>query len=548
MPNTSLAEHCQQIARRFLLTAVVVDDELSVPAGEPVRSGLEKPGRGAANRLSKSVASHPPAGKPLKVHPITWSFARKGMVCGVVSPRKGQDDLATLVDAVVRADIVILDWLLSPESGEDASTLLGRILKEDQAHRLRLIAFYTGEPDHHEIRGRIAASISATDQAGLTGEDLHGPIDVGACRIVVYAKPGSLVPDRNAIVKEEDLADRLIADFAGMVEGLLPSLVLTALAAVRENVYEVLQRFCKDLDPAFLTHRACLPQPSDSEQHIVEQLASELHGIMDDVVTRQSPAGINAIKHWLKARFGDDQVEFGQGKEMSQDEVLAMLRHGVKKKPRKLRSGGGDYHILSAGFSRDTQGDRRLDRRFAFAMSFRQVVADSERQLSMGTVVRRIGNDAAEDTEDVKDVEYCKDAKDASKTLLCVMPKCDSVRLDRPTSFLFLPLSDPNPNTLQVVVPTGNDKHRRMTICMNPSGWVQATFAPDSDRQCVLAQRNGPGQAFTFNDVGGEQYQWVGELKPEFSQSTAQAIAERMSRVPINKSEWLRRSERSSRR
>ena len=36
MPNNNLAELCREIARRFLLTAVVVDDELSVttdPAG-----------------------------------------------------------------------------------------------------------------------------------------------------------------------------------------------------------------------------------------------------------------------------------------------------------------------------------------------------------------------------------------------------------------------------------------------------------------------------------------------------------------------------------
>ena len=39
---------------------------------------------------------------------------------------------------------------------------------------------------------------------------------------------------------------------------------------------------------------------------------------------------------------------------------------------------------------------RELDRRLAFAMSFRQVLADTARQLSMGTVVRRAGNAAAQ--------------------------------------------------------------------------------------------------------------------------------------------------------
>ena len=50
-------------------------------------------------------------------------------------------------------------------------------------------------------------------------------------------------------------------------------------------------------------------------------------------------------------------------------------------------------------------------------------------------------------------------------------------------------------------------------------------------------------QAFMFKDVVGGEYRWVGELKPEFAQSIAQAIAARTSRVPLNKSEWLRRSQ-----
>ena len=41
---------------------------------------------------------------------------------------------------------------------------------------------------------------------------------------------------------------------------------------------------------------------------------------------------------------------------------------------------------------------------------------------------------------------------------------------------------------------------------------------------------------------------WVGELKGEFAQSIGHAVAERMSRIPLNKSEWLRRSERVKKR
>lgn len=526
MSNSGLAEHCREIARRFLLTAVVVDDELAVHSDPPVHGDLTKPGHWRDEAEPTPAASHADPPRPLNLARITRSFASQGMVCGVVSPSEEPKSDEALAKAVGRADIVILDWRLSRKSGATALPLLERILREDQARRLRLIAIYTGERNHDSIRVKVTARLRGHEppfREVSNGDDRPSTIDFGACRIVVYAKPGTPVPEQSAVVGEEDLAGRLVADFANMVEGLLPSLVLTALAAVRENVYAVLQRFGRDLDPAFLTHRACLPQPPDSEQHIVEQIASELRGIMDDAVTQRNPAGITAIQHWLKGRFGDDRIGFGQGKEMSQAEVLSMLTHGVENERGCLRSRGRDYHILSAGFSGNTQASRELDRRFASAMSFRQVLADTERQLSMGTVVDWIGNDG--------------------KTLLCVTPKCDSVRLAETSSFLFIPLLCPRSDTIQVVVPMGDNDHQRMTVSMNPSNWLTADFAPEPRRKCVLAQRNGPDQAFTFKDVDDKQYQWVGELKPEFAQSVAQAIAERMSRMPLNKSEWLRRSE-----
>ena len=536
MPNNGFEDHCREIARRFLLTAAVVDDELSMRADQPVRGDLTVPGQGAPGQrgsTSGDQQNHPH--RPLKIDPITWSFARQGMVCGVVSPQERQDDLDALAKAVARADVVILDWRLSRTTGADALPLLKRILTEDQPHRLRLIAFYTGEPDHESIRDKIVDGLNSLDASDrkVSRADTHrSSIDFGACRIVVYGKPGSHPSEPRNVVKEVELADRLIADFTDIVEGLLPSLVLTALAAVRDNVHRVLERFGRDLDPAFLAHRACLPQPQESEQHIVEQIASELHGIMDDVIARESPAGIDAIKRWIRGRFQDGTIEFGsagRAKTMSYDKVLAMLEHGVEKKRGCLRKDGKDYNILSHGFSGGAENSRELDRRLASAKSFRQVVADTERQLSMGTLVSRVG--------------------DQNTMLLCVTPRCDSVRLIAKSSFLFLPLSDPKSNTPQVVVPTGRNKpHRRMTISMNSSQWYMEDFEPYPNRQCVLAHRSGPGQSFSFKDVSGKEYRWVGELKAEFAQSIAQAIAARMSRLPLNKSEWHRRSERVGKR
>lgn len=529
MTHDSFADHCREIVQRFLLTAVVVDDELSASPdardlGEAARSG-RRAARGAPQRVDPPS----PPSRPLRVKPLTASFADAGMVCGVLPPPQDDDGLDTIAKAIAPADIIILDWRLSRATGANALPLLERILAEDQPHRLRLIAFYTGE-SHPTVRNEVVASLnslSGPDRKVSTRSDGNGAIDYGPCRIVVYAKSDSSALERSIIVPERDLANRLIGDFADMVEGLLPSLVLTALAAVRENVYQVLERFAPDLDPAFLTHRACLPQPTESEQHMVEQIASELHGIMEGAVSgvsRASPAGITAIELWLKSRFGDDPVVFDKGRKMSHTEALAMLTHGIDDRPGPLEQGkreGKDFDILSYGFSRGASNSRALDRRLASAMTFRQVLGDTSRQLTMGTVVRRVDDNAL---------------------LLCVIPSCDSVRLTGKPLFLFLPLSGVKSKTLQVVVPVGKGQHERRTISLKPSQWCSASFKPDPDRRCVLAHTGESDGSFIFRDAGNREYVWVGELKPEFAQSIAQSIAERMSRMPLNKSEWLRRS------
>ena len=222
MSTDGFKQHCREIARRFLLTAVVVDDELSVTGDPPVHGDLTPPGRGAPTRRESTTTTQAPPPRPLQVDPITWSFARQGMVCGVVSPHGEQAGHEVLAKAVARADIVILDWRLNPTSRANALPLLTRILTEDQPRRLRLIAFYTGEPNHERIREKIVECLNGLDgpdQAAVASDGSGNAIGFRACRIVVYGKPGSGTVEPGTVVDEEALADRLIADFADMVEG-----------------------------------------------------------------------------------------------------------------------------------------------------------------------------------------------------------------------------------------------------------------------------------------------------------------------------------------
>ena len=525
MPD-EFSERCREIAKRFLLTAVVVDDQPYFES--PARGGLTPPGRGDQVATEGAHEEGARNSHSLSATALTASFVEQGLICGVIQP--GSDtDTPNLPAVVKRADVVVVDWRLNGDDGGRALELLKWIMGDDASERLRLIAVYTGEPDIRGVGARIVGKLTSAGHAfeSVADRDDDLVFSLGNCLIVIYAKPGTLLEPglRTRSVSEHDLAAQLIGDFAGMVEGLLPSIALTGLTAVRENAHKVLHSFETNLDPAFLTHRACLPSPIDSEQHMVAQLASELHGIMDEAVAKESPAGVAAIARWL-AKFKREGIKFAPEKSMNSQQAITLLTDGLDKANGSLSKSRG-HEIMTSGFARPHDGPPHgLDSRLASIMCFRTVFDRTLKRLWMGTAVRKQDNSG--------DYQH----------LLCMRPRCDSVRMTKTESFLFVPLSGHAPNTFQIVAPDERDTegHLRLSVDTNMSEWVMVGFEPDGTVESVVAKRDGYGPYFLSTD--DTRYEWIGELKLELAQSMAQSLASSLSGVALDKSEWLRRSER----
>ena len=546
-------QRCKEIAKRFLQTVVIVDDEAYIESVRPP-GRLEEPNRRTVGKSSPVAAKSrtnassetekaEKAGPDDRTHSLdagslVESFSKQGLICAVVAPRF-DTDLCDIVDpSVKRADMVILDWRLNGDYGEATLSILKNILKVDAGERLRLIAIYTGEQEISKI-GRTLIEKLAESEWMFEGDGHHVVLSYQHCRIVIYSKsdlPGeSDLSDRS--LSESDLPEALIGDFASMTEGLLPNIALMSLAAIRENAHKILDRFDAKLDPALLTHRACLPVPDDSQEHMVSQLASELHAIMDDAVAtvkqKEMPAGMGAIKEWLDFSLGaDKEVDFGEGRKASRDQTITLLEEGLEAsdvaKDIGLSKKTG-FRFLTRGFSSNEDADHKLDHQLAWMFNFRTVFDAPPPILQLGTVLRK-SNDA--------DVPC----------FLCMRPKCDSVRLREKTTFLLLPLPlvDPKsnlaqPNSVQLVLRTSGDTYRRVCICMDASQWSLVNFVPDESKGSVIA--GGSDSRFYFTDEDNVRFDWLGELKAEFAQRVAQHFVEGLSRVPINNSEWLRREE-----
>ena len=441
---------CMEIAKRFLQTVVIVDDEAYIRAPARSPGGLIPPTRRtlAQADAEESKESSVEDAHSLDAGILAEFFSKQGLICAVVAPRPDTDSSSIVAPSVKRTDIVVLDWRLYDDNGEETLSILKNILAEDDGKRLRLIAIYTAEQDISRI-GRTIIERLAESGSQFEADDYHVDLSYRHCRIVIYAKSDiRVVPElADRSVSESDLPERLIGDFASMTQGLLPNIALTSLAAIRENVHKVLDRFDARLDPALLTHRVCLSAPDDSQQHMVGQLTSELHALMDDAVAIGEPSGMAAIKDWLDFSLGPDvPLSLGENREVSRDETITLLKNGWdKKKPSAMKK--NDFRYLTAGFLPTGGAECQLNLRLAWMLNFRTVPGVTSPMLRLGSVLRRIYDDNEE-------------------FFLCMRPRCDSVRLKGSTIFLLLPLDEHRGNSTPIVLRTGDGEYKCVRVCM----------------------------------------------------------------------------------
>ena len=505
----------RSIAQRFLQTAVVVDDEayIALAGSEGPRAEVVVPGRNTrASRWDENDPVDRGISRALDAGKLIDSFSALGVICGVVGPTD------EAMKTMRQADIVILDWRLQRDDSKRALDLLRDLLtKEADRNSLRLVAIYTGEAGLADICTDILDELK---KQGLEPEKNETGLEISYRdgRVVLYLKPNvyAAPPLNKRIVSEEDLPGQLVEDFASMTAGLLPGIALTSLTAVREGAHKVLHRFSTKLDPAFLAHRACLSEPEDAERQIVNYVAEELRGLMDNAVAQDSPAGADAVEGWIRRKDGGSaNFAFGD-RTLNIEQTIILANKGLAESELKKRA----FKDLSAGFSGCNAVG--LDERLAWIMSFRTVYSAPPPTLWLGTVIT---------------------AYDAGgeRHLICMRPRCDCVRLNGETVFFFLPLVAPIQKLNQIVVRV-DDTFERLSIERDSGSWFFLHFKPSAGSSTVTAAKREHGGGFEFTDIENKQFKWRGELKAEYAQRIAQTFGGTLSRVAIDESEWLRRS------
>lgn len=266
-----------EVAKRFLQTVVVVDDEAAFTSEENVsRKDVEPPSRpvpvdkDAADEeeeAQEEVPTWDDEAHRLDAKQVIDAFAKQGLVCAILRPEsqeevrydEGEDSLLDRVVRVAdRSDLVVLDWDIGKDGGEKTRQIIEKLSEEDIGGRpqyLRLIVVYTGEGALDKIADSIAEVLEPENRQDDGLVLRRGPI-----RVAVYAKADArnIGPHAGRMVSFSELPERLIADFAEITKGIVSNVAVESLSVLRENTYSLLTRLHSGLDAPYLTHRLLL--------------------------------------------------------------------------------------------------------------------------------------------------------------------------------------------------------------------------------------------------------------------------------------------------
>ena len=522
MSDCEFHDYSKKVVKDFLQTVALIDDRLWVDDKVPPQKLAETPG---AVEITKEQTSSPSIdNSSINTKGVAESFAEFGMICGFYQPQEG--NIGKLLKPAQRADCVILDWDLNDTAGkigDGASDLINKIVEVDskKSKRRRIIVIYTGHASEiEEIRKKTkekCAELEWKDSEASTKTGLH---------IFIWSKTDRSTSAGIPVVKENELAERLIETYTKMSQGLLSNMVMAGITAIRDNTHALLERFSPELDPAFITHRIYSGNPSDSEDHAVSLIADEFQLILEENQVSKMVSSENCMK--IVKEFAPKFDPGERGKDFEDTEWEKCLKEGLGEKKINIseerkwlnESSKNKREKIHKAWDKSSScfSSPSKDKDFASMTILQQPYGCSEKILTLGTIIKmeESGN---------------------SIYLLCIQPLCDSLRIDEEKrAFPFLQLEAKSETDQFHLIFPSDGSYLRLKIDMHPFNCKMIEFPPTSGKKAVFTNTDSK-----FSDKDGKEYRWLGQLKWKFAQKVVADFASQTSRIGIDQSEWLRR-------
>lgn len=543
-------EHSKQIVEDYLGTVAYVDDLIfsskKEVQPEVVISATTLREAVATKELSQRVEKDIPQQLAPNIDPLTFTnaFLEKGIHCALLEVTNEDDSLEPIKKTLKKSDVIILDWQMHGDLGEKATELLLSVIESDRPE-LRLIIIFTDEPNYSAIiPDTIVPRLNKIGINDIEIDETTCYASFGHTRIIVLEK--DVAGDNVNAVSVGELPSRVIEELTKLTKGLVSNAALNSISILRHNTHYLLNTLNKDLDPAILSHRALLSDPTECEEHLVSIISSEIVGLLhySDIGKTVS---MEQIKLWIHDQAKNGIDFFRKMKVKKKDEaileIFKILEKGIPNiSPSKSKNKTWNNFLsilkhekdkskisnLTSIFTKNTVNLTNIDEEFAHLMTFQSNYQFPKPRLDQGTILMT-------NTDDVY------------KYFVCIQPKCDCVRIKKTGAFfMFLPLSIVNGNSrFDFLIKEGNEV-KRLAILQNSNVVEKFKFYSDKTGLPVFALKNQSNWYFKGDQIESTNkieinFRFLGYLKQEFIQRTVNNYASNITRVGFSESEWLRR-------
>lgn len=597
--------HCHEVVREYVQNVMIIDDgaqlnvvnesSSAVMLNSPVSpSPLVSNFQQNIFMPESRVQTAPDNIHPLDTLSLTNAFFEEGIVAGIYQPKIQNDQTPEQFASIARsacekADIIILDWILKDRKSDFSKAIVKEILRSDSENggRIRAIMIYTGESHLNDLRDELCDY--------LTGYSFETNIDfeIHSSNLIIsfYNKDHQaydFAPER--AVSESEVPTAALESFSMLVNGLIPAFAIKSAASIRKNTGRIISRFGKNLDSGYLAHRVLLPRPDDSEVFMLENFVSYMRNILAISRVDNSTLGACTIEKWIK--YNDDkldkkiihaditcQIELADMIKLSKEGFSGNLSKVIYKKNKSISN---EFDDISKKPSLNAISIFNTDR---------AKVIESSIELSILSSFRR----TFKDITGINESPYLTQgslvySKNINQFMLCITPKCDTVRVNKKLNFSFVTLDEATDGKFDIVIPKNNliDSHKEnihkldklkitqqvvenvlsdnkkanKSLCKQFHAFPayeskeyiylhttqkfhkleHITFETDERKRVLSSDSNL--DMIIFWDEDCNEYIWVGDLHDLNTISRVGNLVSNLNRTGTDEVEWLRRNAR----
>ena len=566
MSDQAWREHCREAVNKFVMNAVVIDNEPSLegkskaqPAtpqtatifdgGLPLseeEGDVESDENATEDLLVEEITVDTVVGsQSIDIKIVSDAFAEKSIACAFVIPDADENETVVIErakGAALASDIVVVDWYLRGQDSTIAKKILTELAKADVAEkgRMRLVCIFSGLTNIEQI---TEDAIGALEAGGIefTKRDLESGRAYGSHHSLVV-----LTKSNGAASKlPEKLLDAMTKDLA---DGLLPSFSLAAIAAIRRNMHHIITRFSGDLDGAYVANRLMTDTPTDAAELLTNLFVSECDTALRLSDISENYLGVDQIKKWLKSKKLPRKISITKGEgpsketivEITEDFVVAVLDKTladgqVMYNRNKIKLNDSQKTKLSDSLHPNFEESKRGQRDFAKYVAMKLEPFNQGSFSKDGSWVPRLGLGTLLCLKEGEGPQVNK------RYFYCLTPACDTLRLyNKVQTFVFLEIKN-NKKKVNLVVTDEDGNDIKLFVDPKPTNVCSYEFLGDVTTGLVMGEKVDENDLYHFiSSAPGNTFIWLGEVRRDRANMNMAELNSAWIRLGISDSEYLR--------